>query len=99
MAADPEKTVDSRCWWLYVLECSGGVLYTGIARDVESRFAVHARGKGAKFTKANRPVRILAKARLATKGDALRAEHAFKRLTRPEKLRACAAGLESFLAP
>jgi putative endonuclease len=84
-------------WWLYVLECRGGVLYTGIAKDVDSRFEAHANGGGAKFTRLNRPVRILARALLATKGTALRAELALKKLKRAEKLRWCAEGLDRFV--
>ena len=89
---------DERTWWLYVLECRGGVLYTGIAKDVDSRFTAHAKGTGAKFTRLNQPVRILARVSIATRGEALRAEHALKQLTRAEKLRWCAAGLEHFMA-
>ena len=44
-------------WWLYVLECRGGVLYTGIAKDVDARFEVHVKGAGAIFTRLNPPVR------------------------------------------
>jgi putative endonuclease len=84
-------------WWLYVLECQGGVLYTGIAKDVELRFAAHVKGKGAMFTRMNRPVRILGKAPLPTKGAALRAEFALKSVPRAAKLRWCAAGLERFI--
>jgi putative endonuclease len=85
-------------WWLYVLECRGGVLYAGIAKDVDARFASHAAGKGAMFTRLNRPVRILARAALASRSAALRAEHALKQLPRAEKLRWCDAGLEGFVA-
>jgi putative endonuclease len=85
-------------WWLYVLECRGGVLYTGIAKDVEARYAAHLRGGGAKFTRLNPPVRILSRAALRTRGQALRAEYALKQLERAEKLRWCAAGLEGFIA-
>ena len=85
-------------WWLYVLECRGGVLYTGIAKDVDTRFAAHRSGAGAMFTRLNRPVRILGRARLATKGQALRAEFALKKLARRDKLRWCARGLKSFIA-
>ena len=85
-------------WWLYVLECRSGVLYTGIAKDVKARFAAHLSGKGAKFTRANRPVAILAKASLRTRGEALRAEYALKQLPRADKLRWCAAGLRAFVA-
>jgi putative endonuclease len=88
-------------WWLYVLECRGGVLYTGIAKDVEARFDAHLKGAGAKYTRLNRPVRIAGKVRLATKGEALRAEYAFKRLPRARKLEWCASGLSvsKFLIP
>src|SRR5688500_3396789 len=85
-------------WWLYVLECRSGVLYTGIAKDVKARFAAHLSGKAAKFTRANRPVAILARASLRTRGQALRAEYALKQLSRADKLRWCAAGLRAFVA-
>jgi putative endonuclease len=84
-------------WWLYVLECHSGALYTGIAKNVEARFEAHRNGKGAKFTRRNRPVAILGKVRLATKGKALRAEHALKQLPRAAKLRWCTAGLSGFI--
>jgi putative endonuclease len=73
-------------WFLYVIECRGGVLYTGIAKDVEARFAAHLKGRGAMFTRLNRPVRILARAAMATRSEALRAEYAFKQLSRADKL-------------
>jgi putative endonuclease len=84
-------------WWLYVLKCQSGVLYTGIAKDVAARFAAHCNGKGARFTRANRPLAILGKTRVMTKGKALRAEYAFKQLSRADKLRWCAAGLRAFV--
>ena len=87
----------SNPWWLYVLECQGGVFYTGIAKDVEARFEAHLKGAGAMFTRLNRPVRILSKAALATKGDALRAEYALKNLSRAEKRQWCTCGLENFV--
>lgn len=85
-------------WWLYVLECEGGVLYTGIARDVEMRFRDHANGKGAAFTRSHAPVRIVARAALATRSEALRVEYAFKQMPRVEKLAWCRQGLERFVA-
>ena len=84
-------------WWLYVLECRRGVLYTGIAKDVAERFAAHAAGTGAAFTRRNRPLRILARAPLASRSEALRAEYALKQLRRAEKLRWCARGLAAFV--
>ncbi len=93
---DPVPNTET--WWLYVLECQGGVLYTGIAKDVDARFAAHLNGTGAIFTRLNRPRRILAKLTMPTKGAALRAEYAFKQASRTDKLQWCAAGLETFLA-
>ena len=84
-------------WWLYVLECEGDVLYTGIARDVDARFADHVAGKGAAFTRSHAPLRVVAKLALATRSEALRAEYAFKQIPRAEKLRWCREGLEEFL--
>jgi putative endonuclease len=89
---------DSRsAWWLYLLECETGLLYIGIAKDVAGRFEAHRNGTGAMFTRLNRPTRILGKAALPTKGEALRAEYALKQLSRREKLAWCAAGLDSFV--
>jgi putative endonuclease len=74
------------------------VLYTGIAKEVDARFDAHVKGTGAMFTRLNRPVRILSKAPLKTRSQALRAEYALKQVSRADKLRWCAAGLESFIA-
>ena len=74
-------------WWLYLIECEGGSLYTGIALDVDKRYAQHVAGKGAKYTRANPPVRLIGKQRYADRSSATRAELAFKRLTRQEKQR------------
>ena len=69
-----------------MLECETGLLYTGIAKDVEARFAAHVKGKGAMFTRLNRPLRILGSAPMATRSEALRAEYALKQLPRAAKL-------------
>ncbi|HKU15180.1 MAG TPA: GIY-YIG nuclease family protein [Steroidobacteraceae bacterium] len=73
-------------WWLYLLACTDGRTYAGIALDVVARFRMHVAGKGSKFTRANRPVRILGAQPFASRAQAQQAEHALKRLQRPEKL-------------
>lgn len=73
-------------YWLYLLECEGGLYYAGIALDVEQRFFQHVFGLGAKFTRARPPVRVLAAREYACKGDALRAEFRLKALPRAGKL-------------
>ena len=78
--------VSEKTWWVYLLRCSDGSLYTGIARDVDRRAAVHNSGKGAKYTRARRPVTVVWREELEDKGAALRREAAIKRLTHPQKL-------------
>ena len=73
-------------WWLYVLLCAGDRLYIGIAKDVDARFARHCAGKGAYYTRLNAPVRILAREPHPSRGAALRAECALKRLRKQDKL-------------
>lgn len=73
-------------YWLYLLECEGGVYYAGIALDVEQRFFQHVFGLGARFTRGRPPMRVLAAREYPNKGDALRAECRLKRLPRTEKL-------------
>ena len=75
-----------QAYWLYLLECEGGVYYAGIALDVERRFYQHLFGVGARFTRARPPVRVLAAREYPNKSDALRAELRLKALARQEKV-------------
>lgn len=80
----------SKSWFLYVLECSDGSLYTGITVDVEKRFAAHISGKGARYTRSRPPQRILAVTQHEDRSSASRAEHAVKKLTLEKKRIFCA---------
>lgn len=73
-------------WFLYVLQCSDGTLYTGISVDVRRRLAQHEAGTGATYTAMRRPLQLLACWRYTEQGAARRAEAAFKRLPRSAKL-------------
>jgi len=75
----------SESWYLYVVRCADGTLYTGIARNVEERLAMHERGRGARYTRGRGPLELCAVRRCANKGRALRLEHAVKKLSRSEK--------------
>lgn len=77
--------MQQREWWLYLIECTNGAIYTGIALDVDERYAKHLAGKGAKYTKINRPLRLLGKKPFPDHRSAAQAEYAFKRLTKYEK--------------
>lgn len=74
------------CWFVYLLECEDGSLYTGVAIDVEARFIKHALGLGAAYTRSHPPLRVLACRSYTSRGDALRAEYAIKQLARESKL-------------
>ena len=76
-----------KTWWLYLLACADGRTYAGIALDVAARFRLHAAGKASKFTRANRPVRVLGAQPFASRSLALQAEYALKQLKKPAKLR------------
>ncbi|PKO84096.1 MAG: hypothetical protein CVU17_05835 [Betaproteobacteria bacterium HGW-Betaproteobacteria-11] len=79
-------------WFVYLLECTDGSIYTGIARDVEKRFIAHQQGKGARYTRSHPPLRVLASESWPDRGAALRAEWRLKQLT-PQAKRAYAASL------
>ncbi len=77
-------------WWVYLLECAGGSIYTGIATDVAARYAKHASGKGAKYTRAYPPLRILKTVQCADRSGALKTEYAIKRMSAAQKRAFCA---------
>ena len=73
-------------WVLYLLECAGDRLYAGITNDLAARFAAHRAGRGARFTKAFPPLRIVAACEVASRSLALKAEYALKQQPRAGKL-------------
>lgn len=74
-------------YFVYILECSDGTLYTGVATDVARRIREHNESpRAAKYTRARRPVSLLRKERYGTRSTAQKREAAIKRLSRAEKL-------------
>jgi putative endonuclease len=73
-------------WFVYILGCADGSLYTGIARDVEARLRAHASGRGARYTRGRGPLRLLFVEPAASHGSALRREAAIRRLGRAGKM-------------
>lgn len=85
-----ETLVDEgQAWFVYVLECADGSLYTGISTDVARRFKQHCTGKGARYTRGRTPVRVLASFRFETQSLALRAEIRMKKLSPIQKRALC----------
>ena len=68
-----------------MLKCSDGTLYTGWTNDLEKRVEAHNSGKGAKYTKARRPVELAYYEEFETKEQAMKREYAIKQLRRKEK--------------
>ena len=82
------NTQDQQAWTLYLLECRSGALYTGITNNLEARYQAHLSGKGAKYTRANPPVAILATAEFPDRSSASKAEWAIKQQPRHRKVEA-----------
>ena len=72
-------------WYVYMLLCGDGTLYTGITDDVEHRLAAHRAGKGAKYTRGRGPLELAYTEEVPDKPAALRRELQIKRMTRPQK--------------
>ncbi|HVA54298.1 MAG TPA: GIY-YIG nuclease family protein [Gammaproteobacteria bacterium] len=71
-----------------MLDCRDGRLYTGITTNIERRLSEHNAGrKGARFTRANPPVRLLAARQVLNRSAALKLEATLKKLSRPQKQR------------
>lgn len=73
------------CWFVYLIECRDGSLYTGITTDVAARYAAHAAGKGARYTRSHPPLRLLASEAHPDRSAAAQAEYRIKQLTPAEK--------------
>ena len=71
---------------LYIVECSDGTYYTGIAVDVEKRMREHNdSARGARYTRARRPVTLVYQEKLPDRSSALKREYAVKKMTRAQK--------------
>ena len=72
-------------WYVYIVRCADRTLYTGVARDLSARLAAHNAGRGAKYTRARLPVKLIYQETVENRSVAQRREHAIKRLSRAEK--------------
>jgi putative endonuclease len=68
-------------WFVYLIECKDRSIYTGIAIDVEARYAAHVRGKGARYTRSHPPRRLLVAIEYPNRSAASKAEYRIKRLS------------------
>lgn len=70
----------------YVVKCKDGSFYAGYTNNLKKRMSVHNAGRGAKYTRARLPVTLIHSETFETKQEAMRAEYAFKQLSRVRKL-------------
>jgi putative endonuclease len=74
-------------WWIYILCCSDGTLYTGITTNLERRVVEHNdSNKGAKYTRSRRPVQLVYSELQTNRSQASKREYALKKMCRIEKL-------------
>jgi putative endonuclease len=78
--------------FVYLVRCANGALYAGYAVDVPRRVAAHNAGRGSRYTRAHRPVALVAVWSFASRSDALRAEALLKRRSHAEKRALAASG-------
>ena len=72
-------------YYVYIILTTTNKLYCGYNDDVEKRYKLHCKGKGAKFTRANKPLKLLYKKEFETKQEATKEEYRIKQLSRKEK--------------
>ena len=72
-------------WFIYILECTDGSFYIGSTNNIEQRFKNHIAGKGAKYTKSHKPLKMIYQEKFATKSEALKREWELKKLSRKQK--------------
>jgi putative endonuclease len=84
-AAQPSPEANGG-WCLYLIECRNGSYYAGITNRLDARYAAHAAGRGARYTRANPPLRLLGFRSYPDRASASRAEWEIKQLPREKKL-------------
>jgi putative endonuclease len=80
-------------WSLYLVRCKGGHLYTGIATDVERRFAKHQSGKGAKYLRGKNPLELVFQQKIGSRSEALKIEALIKKWPKADKEKIINTGL------
>ena len=74
-------------FYVYMLECSDGSLYTGYTVNLTNRVKTHNQGKGSKYVRSRLPAKLVYHEVLGSKSDAMKREYAIKQLNRASKLK------------
>ncbi len=89
---DHKSNTELQQWWVYMLRCADDSLYTGVTTDLVRRLDEHNgkhAGRGARYTRARRPVKLVWQEAGHDRGSALKREYELKQLSRREKLLLC----------
>lgn len=89
----------AKSWFVYLIECTDGSIYTGITVDVAARYSAHLAGKGARYTRSHPPCRLLGAGAHPDRSAAARAEYRIKQLSPAEKRAFAATLTETGLPP
>lgn len=74
-----------KLWWVYIIRCGDGTLYTGISIDVEARLKRHIAGTGARYTRGRGPLVLVFKKEIGSQQDAMKREREIKKMSREGK--------------
>ena len=80
-----DESLESPMWFVYILRCGDGSLYTGITTDLQRRCTQHNTGKASRYTRSRLPVEIVYNETIATRSLALKRELAIKAISRQKK--------------
>jgi len=83
-----------RRYWVYLLECADGTLYAGWTTDLERRLRAHSTGRGSRYTRGRRPVRLIYQEECPSENTARRRESVLHRMRRAQKMQLIERGGE-----
>tara|TARA_R110000851_G_scaffold251971_5_gene404502 strand:+ start:3444 stop:3875 length:432 start_codon:yes stop_codon:yes gene_type:complete len=83
---EAKRIKEKGMWYIYMVECADGTIYTGISNNVSKRILAHNSGKGAKYTKTRLPVTLKWSQSCENRSEASKEEYKIKKLSRKEKL-------------
>lgn len=74
-------------WYVYIVECSDGSLYTGITNDLNKRINTHNKGKGAKYVRGKTPITLKVFFEVKNRSEGSKLEYKIKQMNRSDKLK------------
>ncbi len=73
-------------WFIYILLCTDGSYYTGATNNLEKRFLEHKSGKGGRYTRSHKPLKLIYSEQFKTKSEALKREIEIKGWSKQKKI-------------